>query len=201
VTRSTRLIAGLVAVLAAPSVSAADEPLQGEFFRLSSRAQPGVARIRLGAVGQAPEQRVRDGADPRVAGATLEVLGDNVLGADAPPVPLPASNWRALGVPPGSRGFRYVDASCRFGVRKAAFRFGTMASLSVTGGGPAWPYRVVGTPSNVLIRFSVGEHVFCASFGPFRRARGGTLVAGHNPPPASCQVDAPIVVAPPDAEL
>jgi hypothetical protein len=185
---------GLTLALATQLVSADEQPLQGEFLHLSSRSQPGVARIRLGAVGSLPDERARGGADPRLTGATLEILGDNVLGADAPPVPLPGPNWRALGEPPGSRGFRYFDASCRFGVRRASLRFGPLASLSVVGGGPAWPYRTVGTPAAVMVRFRVGEEVFCVTFDSFRRRSRGASVAGHNPPPGSCQYAAPSFV-------
>ena len=171
----------------APPIPAGEQSMQGEFLRLSSHRRS--ARVRLGAVGHAPDEQARSRTDPSITGATLEVLGDQVLGADGPPVPLPAENWRALGDPPGSRGFRYFDASGRFGVRRAALRFGNMAAFSLVGGGPAWPYRTVGTPTTVLVRLSVGGDVFCTTFGTFRRAPRGAMVAGHNPPPGSCQAE------------
>ena len=128
--------------------------------------------------------------DPRATGAFLEILGDGVLGADAPPVPLPGSSWRPLGDPPGSRGYRYFDASGRFGVRKASLRFGTVTSLCVTGGGPAWPYRATGVPGGVTVRLSIGDEVYCATFESFQRRRRGALVARYNSPPVSCTYDA-----------
>jgi hypothetical protein len=45
--------------------------------------------------------------DPTLAGATL-VLGRG--SAEVASIALPAVNWRGLGSPPGSRGWRYADA-------------------------------------------------------------------------------------------
>jgi len=47
------------------------------------------------------------GEDPTVAGATL-VLGRG--SAEVASIVLPAMNWKGLGSPPGSRGWRYADA-------------------------------------------------------------------------------------------
>jgi hypothetical protein len=189
VTPSAGLASAFAISLIATVAAAADHPLQGEFLRLSEHIRPGVARVRIGAVGALPAVESRSAADPRRTGAVLEVAGEQVLGADAPAVPLPAENWRALGQPPGSRGFRYFDAFSRFGVRQAALRFGQLATLSVAGGGRAWPYRAIGTPANVMVRFRIGDEVFCARFDALRRARGAA-VAGHNSPPANCASDA-----------
>jgi len=82
----------LAILVFATRVSAAEYPLSGEFLHLRSQVTPGMAGIRLGATGDAlPEGDVS--ADPRVTGAVLEVLGDGVLGAGEPAVPLP---WRDL---------------------------------------------------------------------------------------------------------
>jgi len=181
----------ILLVLAGAPVCGADYPLRGEFLQLSSRAHPGGSRVRFGATGGLSDERARESADPSVSGAILEVVGDGVLGADAPPVSLPAANWRALGDPPGSRGFRYFDRSARFGVRRLSLRFGTVTSLSLTAGGSAWPYRTTGSPGTVLVRLSIGGDVYCAAFETFQRRRRGALVARYNPPPASCTADAP----------
>ena len=169
---------------------AADYPLRGEYLRLSARRDPGASRIRFGATSDMSVERSRSGADPLVTGGFLEVVGDGVLGVDAPPIPLPASTWRALGDPPGSRGYRYFDPAGRFGVRKAALRFGMVTSLSVTGGGSAWPYRTAGMPGTVKVRLSLGDDVYCATFETFQRRRRGALVARYNSPPVSCTNDA-----------
>ena len=97
-----KMLALTIVVLAARAI-AGEHPLSGEFLHLRSRVTPGIAGIRLGAIGDAlPEGGVT--ADPRVTGAVLEVLGDGVLGADAPAVPLPRETWRALGDPPRGAG-------------------------------------------------------------------------------------------------
>ena len=177
-------------MLGGAPLPAADHPLRGEYLRLSSRRDQGASCVRFGATSDMSAERSASGADPLVTGAFLEISGDGVLGADAPPIPLPASTWRALGDPPGSRGYRYFDPSGRFGIRKAALRFGVVTSLSVTGGGPAWPYRTTGMPGTVTVRLSVGDDVYCATFETFQRRRRGALVARYNSPPVSCTNDA-----------
>jgi len=181
----------MLLMLAVAPVSGAEYPLHGDLLQLSSRRNPGASRIRFGATGGLSDPRARESADPSVTGAILEVVGDGVLGADAPPVSLPGATWRALGDPPGSRGFRYFDRSARFGVRRVSLRFGTVTSLSVTAGGPAWPYRTSGFPGTVMVRLSIAGDVYCAAFQTFQRRRRGALVARYNPPPASCTADAP----------
>ena len=113
------------------------------------------------------------------------MVGDGVR--DTPPVPLPGATWRALGDPPGSRGFRYFDSSGRFGVRKVSLRFGNRVSLSVRGGGPGWPYRTSGVPRAVTVLLHVGDEIFCASFDTFKRGRSGAMCATNNPAPATCR--------------
>jgi len=178
----------LAILVFATRVSAAEYPLSGEFLHLRSQVTPGMAGIRLGATGDAlPEGDVS--ADPRVTGAVLEVLGDGVLGAGEPAVPLPGETWRALGVPPGSRGFRYFDSSGRFGVQRVSLRFGTRVSLSIRGGGPGWPYQTSGMPRAVTVLLHIGDETFCTSFGTFKPRRSGAMCASHNPPPATCRYD------------
>jgi hypothetical protein len=176
-----------LAILVLPGTATAGEyPLSGEFLHLASRVT-GMPGIRLGATGDA-RQEGAPSVDPQVTGAVLEVVGDGVRGADAP-VPLPGENWRALGDPPGSRGFRYFDSSGRFGVRKVSLRFGTRVSLSVRGGGLGWPYQPSGVPRAVTVLFHVGDETFCASFETFKRARSGAVCATQNRPPATCRND------------
>ena len=181
-----KMLALAILVLAARA-TAEEHPLSGEFLHLASRVT-GMPGIRLGATGDA-RQEGAPSIDPQVTGAVLEVLGDGVRGADAPAVPLPGENWRALGDPPGSRGFRYFDSSGRFGVRKVSLRFGNRVSLSVRGGGPGWPYQPSGVPRAVTVLFHIGDETFCASFGTFTRGRSGAMCATQNPPPATCRYD------------
>ena len=179
-------VALAILVLAARA-TAGEYPLSGEFLHLASRVT-GMPGIRLGATGDA-RQEGAPSVDPQVTGAVLEVVGDGVRGADAPAVPLPGATWRALGDPPGSRGFRYFDSSGRFGVRRVSLRFGTRVSLSIRGGGPGWPYRASGMPRAVTVLLHVGDEVYCASFERFSRGRDGAMCASHNPPPATCRYD------------
>jgi hypothetical protein len=175
-------VALAILVLAARA-TAGEHPLSGEFLHLASRVT-GMPGIRLGATGDALQEGATS-VDPQVTGAVLEVVGDGVR--DTPPVPLPGATWRALGDPPGSRGFRYFDSSGRFGVRKVSLRFGNRVSLSVRGGGPGWPYRTSGVPRAVTVLLHVGDETFCASFDTFKRGRSGAMCATNNPAPATCR--------------
>jgi hypothetical protein len=181
-----KMLALAVLVLAARA-TAGEYPLSGEFLHLASRVT-GMPGIRLGATGDArPRGRPECGSRSHRSRARSGRRWRR--GADAPAVPLPGENWRALGDPPGSRGFRYFDSSGRFGVRKVSLRFGTRVSLSVRGGGPGWPYQPSGVPRAVTVLFHVGDETFCASFGTFKRGRSGAMCATHNPPPATCRYD------------
>jgi hypothetical protein len=180
-----RTSVALALLVLAARATAGEYPLSGEFLHLASRVT-GMPGIRLGATGDARHADAPR-VDPQVTGAVLEVLGDGVRGADAPAIPLPGATWRALGDPPGSRGFRYFDSSNRFGVRRVSLRFGTRVSLSVRGGGPGWPYRTSGVPRAVTVLLHVGDETFCASFETFRRGRSGAMCATQNPPPATCR--------------
>jgi hypothetical protein len=179
--------AALALLLLAASAQAADYPLSGEFLNLRSHAHSRQTAIRLGAIGHARQDALPN-VDPQATGAVLEVLGDGVL-SDAPAIPLPGAKWRALGDPPGSRGYRYYDSASRFGVRKVALRFGTRLSLSISGGGNECPYRMSGVPHAVSVVLHMGDETFCASFGTFERGRSGTMRAARNPAPAACRYD------------
>ena len=171
-------------VLLEAGASAGDYPLSGAFLHMASEGTAGRMAMRFGATGDAlPDDA--SSVDPTVTGAVLEVLGGGVHG-DAASIPLPGDMWRPLGDPPGSRGFRYFDASPRFGVRKLSLRFGTRTSLLISGAGKGWPYRTSGVPHAVMVRLHMGDAVFCASFGTFKRGRGGAMCAPQNPPPAIC---------------
>jgi hypothetical protein len=75
------------------------------------------------------------GADPRVVGATLEIMGGNPGDGNSGPVPLPAGLWTGLGKPEGSKGYRFKDALRTDGIKtvmiKASSKGGT---LSIAGG-------------------------------------------------------------------
>jgi hypothetical protein len=79
-------------------------------------------------------------------------------------------------VPYVARG-RAVKPGAIAGIARARF----------TAGGPAWPNRATGVPDDVTVRLSIGEETFCGTFAAFRAKRRGRMVAGHNPPPASCR--------------
>jgi hypothetical protein len=105
-------IAAAMLLLAGPARSAEepDELMPGRFMVVKKATTQGSARPKLVTfVARAPEGGVfalPDAAhNPRVEGATLRVF--DIGGGTDDTYPLPPEGWRALGVPPGSRGYMY----------------------------------------------------------------------------------------------
>jgi cysteine-rich repeat protein len=173
--------------LALASVArAADHPVAGDALVLRDPLAENARRLRFVAR--------RDGAvdahrlsDPRTAGATLEVAGSGFGDGASGAIPLDAAHWRGLGRPAGSRGWRYSDPARSSGVRTVVVRGGPRGTIVVTGGGPAWPYRVAQPQAAIDVRLSIGDDVWCAEFDAFARNRPGRVVARPAPAPPDCR--------------
>src|SRR5437773_1526299 len=59
-------------------------------------------------------------------------------------------------------------------------------TLTVRGGGSAWPYQITQAQGPIAVRFTVGTHVYCAAFVSFRRNETGRVSAKDAPAPPDC---------------
>jgi cysteine-rich repeat protein len=172
---SALLSAALAIMLALPGHAAAHE----QRFLIQGK------KIALKVTGPSKKQKfiftsARDGAitarhDPGVEGAAVLVTSPDGRSAL---VELDPDRWKALGKPPGSKGYRYTDkGGHRGGIKKVVFKPGRIA---IKGRGRHWPWT--GTPGTPLwVLFRVDDEWFCAAFvgkgangsGPFTRRPPG----------------------------
>jgi cysteine-rich repeat protein len=176
----------LCAALAAPA-AAEDHPIAGDRLFLKDSGNPSARRFKFRAA--------RDAAiapstldDPRTAGATLRVDGAGAGDGDTGALTLAASGWTALGSPPGSRGYRYLDRARGVGVKKVLIKSGAGGgTLAITGGGPRWPYAMSKAQSGPIdVRLTIGPDVLCARFWTLGLNQGGKVRGGTQPAPANC---------------
>jgi cysteine-rich repeat protein len=125
--------------------------------------------------------------DPRVGGATLEVIGSGAGDGSTGALGLPEEFWTALGNPPGSKGFKFLDRSSTQGVSKVLFKPGANGGrLLIRGGGEAWPYEITQPQGEITVRFTSGEDTFCSTFEEFLRNEPGSVLARDAAPPIAC---------------
>ena len=144
----------LCAALTGPAV-AEDLPIAGDRLVLKDTGAPAARRFKFRAARDAGLDLSKVG-DPTTLGAMLEVVGDSAGDGDTGRLTLDASRWKALGSPPGSRGYRYLDRARSVGVKRVLLSAGGGGgTLTIAGGGPNWPYAVTqaqGGPIDVLGR-------------------------------------------------
>jgi len=183
--RSALHSAALLVVLCT-AASAADRPVAGDRLLLADPANSARRRAQFVAASDLAIDPA-SAADPRTAGATLEILGEASGDGATGVIPLDASRWTGIGRPPGKRGFRYVDRRPGAAVRKVQFTVGARGgTLSVSGGGTGWPYRITQPQGPVFVRFTIGDDVYCAEFTAFDRDVVGKVSATRATPPPSC---------------
>ena len=135
-------LAAVAVGLAAGRAYAADRPLGGDLLRLRDPAAAAGRRV-LFRAARDPALATALADDPRTVGATLSVAGTNSGDGNSGTIELPAAGWSGLGRPAGSKGFRFVDRSGARGIRKLVLRtVPAGGTLTVAGGGPAWPYAI-----------------------------------------------------------
>jgi cysteine-rich repeat protein len=180
-----RLLACLLLLVAAAPSAATDHPLAGDLLQLrdasATRRSVRFRAARDPAIGAAVA------GDPRIAGATLTVVGRGA-GDGASAAFLPAAGWTGLGDPPGSKGYRFRDAEETAGVRTVLLKPGSAGGkLALGGGGAAWGYALASAQAGpVDVRLTIGTHVYCARFTEFRDNAAGKLGAKDAPAPAAC---------------
>jgi hypothetical protein len=129
--------------------------------------------------------------DPTLGGASLELFNPGTGESDT--FSLPADHWKALGTPPGSRGYRYRDrgGTCPY----ARLRAGRLLKAVCKGSGIRFsldePFQ--GSLGVTLALGATGDSRYCILFGgtvhrDVQTADGttGWFRARKAAPPAAC---------------
>ena len=105
-----RLCSLAVLVTLTTAALAADRPVAGDRLSLKDPlGKPNGRRFKFKASRDLAVDPV-SGADPRVVGAILEVIGANPGDGNTGPITLPAGLWTGLGNPQGSKGYKFKDS-------------------------------------------------------------------------------------------
>lgn len=180
-----------VQVISIGAVSATDVPIAGD--RLQAISPPHRSSSRF--LFRTRTDLAGELAVPTASGATLALFeaacdggGPDAVCSVATTsgdIALDAANWRALGNPPGSRGFRYQGASSGGdGVRSVLYRNRGIAVRA----GKAWPWQPAGGHDLTVLRLQVGDRQYCSEFGGNAAAdQPGHLLLRNAPAPAECR--------------
>jgi cysteine-rich repeat protein len=174
-----------VLLLLSGVAAAADHPIPTDRLLLRDATAPTGAKVRFAATGVTA---LSPGtlADPRVGGATLEIVGDADGDGASGVIPLAPSLWSAVGAGTPT-GFDYADPGHASGIRRIEVRTGSPGgSLLIVGGGTTWPYRVAQAQSAIDVRLTIGGDVYCARLSSFLSNGAGRVVARTQPAPAQC---------------
>ncbi len=182
----------LLLVLIARTSFATDHPIAGDQLLLGDPTNAARRSVRFAATRDLAIDPTR-ASDPRVVGATFELLGENPGDGATGAIALASSLWSGVGRPAGSKGYRYLDRSPAAVVRKALFTTGRSGgSLIISGRGDGWQYRITQPQGPISARFTVGGDVYCAAFRVFARNQVGKVSATRAPPPVSCTITPPV---------
>src|SRR5690606_29343925 len=178
-------VASAAAVLATPDpANAVDRPIATTRLLLRDQTHPKGARVVFRAVN-VPALASANVPDPRVSGATLEIVGNGPGDGASGIIPLPPSGWQPLD-PPGS-GYRYVDPAKPSGIRRVEIRTTrNVGSLRVVGVSRAWPYRVTQAQGPINVRLTIGDAAFCARSTTYAANGPGRTLARNAPAPQLC---------------
>ena len=184
--------APLVFLLGTLHALAAEHPIGGDVLRLKDPPAADGREIVLRATHD-PAIMPSLANDPRQLGASFQVVGAAFGDGATGLIALPAAQWKGLGRPAGSKGFRFFDRGEVHGIRKVVFRQDSKGgTLTVVGHGRAWPYAIRQPQGAIDVRFAVGEELYCAEFTLFEKNRSGKVIARPASPPRSCNTSTPI---------
>jgi hypothetical protein len=159
------------------SIAGTEEPdVELPGTSLALRAAKGGTRVELLAKSDGAFPLPSPPIAPTVEGATL-LVGDDVGAAS---FDLPAARWKALGRPPGAKGYRYAGGKadpCRK-VRLTPSR----VRAKCTGSGVGLP----AAGAVVIELVSGGARRYCASFGGSERRNDPSRLRRVGAPPAPC---------------
>lgn len=130
-------------------------------------------------------------ADPVAFGASLLVYGTGADAGHTGSIELDPTKWKALGNPPGAKGYTYKDkAGTAGGVTKVGLKPGV---ISIVAKGSAWPWSPAGAQNTVSVRFTVGDddqeefEAYCAVFGgDVTKSEAGRFSAKRAPALSTC---------------
>jgi hypothetical protein len=179
-----------IVLLSVVAAHAADHPIAGDKLVLkdpSSGAEKRTVRFKAAKDGAIDPSA---GGDPRALGATFEIAGAGAGDGTSGVVTLDASLWVGLGTPPGSKGYKWLDAAASAGVRKVFFKPGPKGGLvTAAGKGAAWAYAIAQPQAGPIdVRFAIGPDVWCARFvaATFQQNLPGRLRAALAAAPVDC---------------
>lgn len=130
--------------------------------------------------------------DPRADGALLRLINPTTGEADL--IPLPASRWAGLGIPPGATGYRYSDRDREDGpCSNVVLKPG---NLRATCDGSGIDFTLDEPAQGGLgVRLTTGPAAYCLHFGgvvsediPAAADATGTFKAVDAPAPGSCPI-------------
>lgn len=181
------LLASTICLAAATALHAAERHSPFEGQRLLIRHGSAVSANRIVIESRRSLRFGLDSiGDPRVLGASLEVVGAGAHAAQLGPLWLEPRGWRGTGRPAGSTGYRYDDPERRI---TAILRGDSdKGRLRVRIGGSASGYPLDGPQQEILARLTVGTAVYCTAYVPRAQRTGeiATLVARRSEAPDLC---------------
>ncbi len=135
-----RLLGLLMSLVLVTSVGAADIPIFGKQLLLKDPASGPEKRTVRFRDTKDPAIDPANAADPRINGATLEIVGRGAADGTSGVITLPGGQWTGLGHPAGSKGYKFAGPVN--GVKKITLKSGkTGGSLVITGGRVTGPSR------------------------------------------------------------
>jgi cysteine-rich repeat protein len=180
------VVVGLLGSLSTQAMGI-DHPVAGDRLLLKD---PGVVAERRFKFRASRELGIDPGSlgDPTALGATLEVEGATPGDGTSGALSLTTGFWTALGNPPGSRGYKYLDRDRTIGVKRVLLKGGASGgALSITGGGMDWPYAITQAQGGPIdVRLTIGSDVVCGRFSAFTVNSGGKVKGAPSAAPANC---------------
>jgi hypothetical protein len=182
------LVAGLLTASLATPVHAIDEPIPGKLF-LVKRSSSGTMITLLGKPAKTGPLFALPATDPGVAASTFEVVDTAGDGGDDV-YDLNGGQWKGLGTPAGSKGWKYTGAGtaadpCKLVLVKPKL-IKAVCKDGVAGGGITVSPPFAGDAGAVL---AIGSDRYCADFGGTAVKNDATQVKRKDAPaPGACPV-------------
>ncbi len=162
--------------------------VEGDLFRADTRKLPPKHKVTFKArkdiVAPFPY-------DPRVVATEILVVWTGPHAGRTALITLDPAKWKALGNPPGSKGYSYKDADAiHGGVKKITHKqAGTKRKLKVVVRGDGWPWKIGGPHDSVQVHFHIGARRLCAEFGgDIKTNELERFHAKRAPEPTACPV-------------
>lgn len=174
-----------VLLLLSGVAAAADRPIPADRLLVRDAGHPNGAKLRFSA---SAVPALAPGAldDPRVRGASLEIVGNGAGDGATGVIPLRPALWRPLGSPTAPTGYEYVDPDRTLGVKRIVVRTGSPGNLLIVGGTSALPYAITNPQGVIDVRLTIGDDVYCARLTSLSSNAVHRIVGSDAPAPAQC---------------